>query len=516
MAPRKDVPANPEVEIGVETEIKLDVPRRWTMPRLEGVGRVASVDAPQRLMQSATYLDTLSLDLLRNKHTLRRRTGGTDAGWHLKTPGDGYGRVEHRLPLGRSAAIVPAELHALTASIIGGTALVPVAQLRTRRTRRTLCDADGTALLLVEDDSVEATTYIDGERIHRWREVEVEIADGTPEDLAAVQEALLSKGLTLSDSASKLSRALAEPLARLNAGDADKKKRRTSGEVVLDYIATQIGVLQASEQGLREDAPDAVHKARVATRRLRSTFKTYRALLERTDTDALAEEVKWLTGALGEPRDAEVMLGRISTLLDTLEPDLVVDVADQAMRAALESEHTQAHARLVTALDSKRYERLMSDLTDLVLHPPLLPAASTPSTEGLASLVTKASRRVVKQADIAAAMPDGPERDEAIHTIRKFAKAARYAAEAAGKSAGPETKALAGAWTDLQEALGDHQDSVVSRGVIMRLAADARAKGRDTFTYGVLAEREYASARQVEEHYGPLLADARAAAAKVG
>jgi len=500
-------------EVAVETESKFEAPRRWTMPRLDRVEGVAEVDAPRRFTQTATYLDTLDLSLLRGRRTLRRRTGGSDAGWHLKTPGDGTGRVEHRLPLGRSAALVPVELREIVADLVGDAALVPVAQLRTRRTRRAVKDEAGTVLVLVEDDTVEATTYVDGERVHRWREVEVEIVDGTPADLEAVSAALVASGLTPSTHKSKLGRALAEPLARPLPG---KGAERTAGAVVLDYLSTQIGVLQGSENRLREDAKDAVHKARVATRRLRSTLRTYRGVLDRVETDPLREEVKWLTGLLGEPRDGEVMLQRISGLLDSLEPDLVVDGADVAMREALEAEHAKAHAALVAGLDSPRYERLMADLTDLLLHPPLLPAASEPAAEVLPGLVAKASAKVVTQAKKAAAMPEGPERDEAVHEIRKLAKAARYAAEAAGDAAGTSAKDVVGAFTDLQEALGDHQDSVVSRGVVMRLTADARTSGRDTFTYGVLAEREYAVARSVEERYVPLLDEARKAAAALG
>ncbi|MDO5629825.1 MAG: CHAD domain-containing protein, partial [Mobilicoccus sp.] len=306
-----DAATTVEPQVDVETELKFEVPRRWAMPRLEKLPQVASVDGPRRFTQTATYLDTSSLALLRGKHTLRRRTGGTDAGWHLKTPStaDDGARVEHRLPLGRSAAIVPPVLHDLVADLAGGDALVPVARLRTRRTRRTLRDSAGAALVLVEDDVVEATTFVDGERVLRWREIEVELADGgTAADLQAVSEALIEAGLTPSDSPSKLSRALAQPLEGITS---TKKKNLTAGDVVLSYLSQQIGVLQASEQRLRDDEPDAVHKARVATRRLRSTLRSYRALLHRGETDDLRAEVKWLTGVLGGPRDGEVMLERL-------------------------------------------------------------------------------------------------------------------------------------------------------------------------------------------------------------
>lgn len=517
-----------QLEIGVETEVKFEVPRRWTMPRLDGIAGVVRVEGPRRMTQSATYLDTRDLALLRARHTLRRRTGGTDAGWHLKTPGDDTGRVEHRLPLGRSSAILPSELVDVVAPLIDGDALLPVAALRTRRTRRSLIGTDGRVLVVVEDDAVEATTYLGGERVHRWREVEVEVVDGTAEDLAAVTAALVDKGLSISDSPSKLSRALAEPLAevegRTQGGGKQRKggkkatgtTPRSAGEVLLDYLAAQVAVLQASERGLRADAADAVHGARVATRRLRSTLKSYRAVLDRAETDAIGAEVKWLTGVLGEPRDAEVLAERLGAALDTLDPDLVVDRADVRLRESLAREHEQAHARMVKALDSTRYERLMADLVDLLMHPPFVGRAGEPAEKVLPTLVARASAKVARQAKRAEAMPEGPERNEAIHEVRKLAKAARYAAEAAGPVAGGGAKEIVSAWKGLQEALGDHQDSVVARQAVTRLAAAARAAGQDTFTYGVLAGRDEAFARGIEERYQPLLDEAIAAANRAG
>lgn len=502
MADESDAKETAAAQVEIEQELKFEVPRRWSMPSLEGVGPVASVGQPRRMTQSATYLDTPDLDLLRGRCTLRRRTGGTDAGWHLKTPGEQDGRVEHRLPLGRSSVHVPAGLRRQVADLVGSKPLVPVALLRTRRTRRELQSSDGTVLALVEDDVVQATTYLAGERIQRWREVEVELVDGDVEDLRTVSDALIERGLTASDSPSKLGRALVDQLAGING----EKEDLSAGGVVLRYLGRQVGLLQAADQDLRADTRDAVHRTRVATRRLRSALRSYRPLLDRTVTDSIRSEVAWLTGSLGEPRDAEVMRDRLLDLAGSLEPELVVGPVFTRVRDTLEEEHREAHAKMVRALDSKRYERLLGDLTDLLISPPLLPAAAQPAESTLPELVAAASAEVVNQAKKSTAM-ENEGRDEAIHDVRKSAKSARYAAEAAGKETdGAGT--LADAWAQLQEALGDHQDSVVSRGVIMRLAGEARRAGEDTFTYGVMAEREYALARDVEARYTPLLTDA--------
>ena len=48
------------------------------------------------------------------------------------------------------------------------------------------------------------------------------------------------------------------------------------------------------DPAVRRDLPDSVHQMRVATRRLRSAFKTYRKVLDRAVTDPIGEELKWL------------------------------------------------------------------------------------------------------------------------------------------------------------------------------------------------------------------------------
>ena len=74
---------------------------------------------------------------------------------------------------------------------------------------------------------------------------------------------------------------------------------------------------------MRRDEPDAVHKMRVGTRRLRSTLKTFRPLYDRDTTDRLRAELRWLAESLGHVRDAEVLAARLGRALDA-EPDELV------------------------------------------------------------------------------------------------------------------------------------------------------------------------------------------------
>src|SRR3954447_25992164 len=189
------------MQIAQETERKYDVPPDFQLPTLEGAGEVAIHDL------DATYYDTEDLRLARNRRTLRRRTGGTDAGWHLKTPGDGASRTEHRLPLDGDG--VPDALQAEVRAIIRRSPLQPVARLRTRRIETPLRDQDGRILALIAQDQVTAET--DGAE-QRWQEVEVELVDGGPKVLKAVERELLAAGATAAAGPSKLARALGDRL----------------------------------------------------------------------------------------------------------------------------------------------------------------------------------------------------------------------------------------------------------------------------------------------------------------
>ena len=63
---------------------------------------------------------------------------------------------------------------------------------------------------------------------------------------------------------------------------------------------------------------------------------------------------------------------------------------------------------------------------------------------------------------------------------------------------------------ELQQLLGDHHDSVVARMVLLDLAQMARAAGEDTFTYGLMHQRQACQAATIEQTL-PRLAHGHAA-----
>jgi len=68
----------------LEVERKFTVPPDFVVPELAMHGWAVAPETT--VVLDATYYDTEDLRLARAHITLRRRVGGSDAGWHLKLP----------------------------------------------------------------------------------------------------------------------------------------------------------------------------------------------------------------------------------------------------------------------------------------------------------------------------------------------------------------------------------------------------------------------------------------------
>lgn len=190
----------------LEIEQKFDVDTGFERPSF---GALAGVTAAEPVLHhlSATYYDTADQRLAASKITLRRRTGGTDAGWHLKLPADAGARREVHAPLGEPSEPVPDELADRVAEVAGGSPLAPIARLDTERTVVTLRSADDRVLAEVADDQVTARRLPGGEPL-RWREVEVEVPEADPGLQRAAADLLLAAGARPAGHGSKLARLL--------------------------------------------------------------------------------------------------------------------------------------------------------------------------------------------------------------------------------------------------------------------------------------------------------------------
>jgi CHAD domain-containing protein len=488
----------------LEIESKFDVPAEFVLPPFSQVGAVSAVGEPVELHLDATYFDTADLRLAHVGIALRRRTGGVDDGWHLKMAQAFDERIEVHRPLGRDPTRVPSALADLVLAQVRGRPLVPIATLRTHRTVHHLLGPGDMPLAEVADDRVTGES---GSAVSAWREVEVELVDGDRDVLAAIGARLQEGGATPSGSSSKLARLLDIRPDRDAAEPAGADT--TAGAVLLAHLTEQAAVMTTLDPLVRIDAPDAVHKMRVAVRRLRSALATYRRLLDRSVTDPLRDELRWLGHVLGPVRDSEVTREHLREEVAAQPRSVVIGPIARRVDTTLRAEHREAHRRALTELRSDRYLRLL-DAVDAVAAGSALKGkrADRSGQKQLPREVRRSFARFAGYVDQAEAAASAEETDRLLHEVRKAAKRVRYAAESVRPVVGSDAADLAKAMEELQDTLGEHQDSVVVRELLRRLGAEAEASGDSAFTFGRLhALEEWRGARtrqQYDEMIGAL------------
>jgi CHAD domain-containing protein len=98
--------------------------------------------------------------------------------------------------------------------------------------------------------------------------------------------------------------------------------------------------------------PEAIHQARVATRRLRSDLKTLEPIMNRTAVEKIREELRWVGELLGSVRDADVLIARVEEAGRELRLE---PAATSAIVTEIEQDRRRSHDELVYALASRPY-----------------------------------------------------------------------------------------------------------------------------------------------------------------
>jgi CHAD domain-containing protein len=477
----------------LEIERKFDLDESTPPPSFAGIPAIVRVERLPTQELDAVYFDTPARDLASKRITLRRRTGGEDAGWHLKLPAGPDARTEVRAPLGAvdgSQVEVPAELLDVVLAIVRDRPLAPVARITTAREVQLLYGADGVALAEFCDDHVTASrTDTSGAAAgeQRWREWELELVGpaANAELMDHLGHRLLGAGATPAGHGSKLARVLGTTQNDLHARPADPLHQA---------VAEQVDALLVWDRAVRADVDDAVHQMRVTTRKIRSLLQASPISFELSEHAPILDELRELATVLGAARDAEVLAERYRRALDRMPPQLVRGRVRERLVDGAEHRYRTGLRRSLAALRSERYFRLLDALDAIVAEPVAAAAEQQPAPV----TIDAAGRRVRKAAEAARGAAE-EDRDNAIHRIRKRAKRLRYTAAAIGATeVSEQAKAI-------QSLLGDHQDSVVSRAHLVQQAEAAHAAGEDTFTYGLLYQQEADLAQRCREQLEPAL-----------
>ena len=473
-----------------EREVKLSAGEDFELPDLSGLGDgVLPTPRPDQRL-STVYFDSDDLRLARWDLSFRYREG---QGWTVKLPGGDAGGllVRDEIVFEGRAGTPPAAAVDLVRGYLRHTELRPQVRLRTLRRGAFLQDAQGQLLADVVDDAV---SVLDGRRVVRsFRELEVETTDATPPWLLEATVARLREaGAGAPDPTPKYLRAI----GGLEVASAElelRKLRRsaTLGQVVTHAVADGVIRLLRHDPVVRLDTdPEGVHQARVATRRLRSDLRTFRAALENEWVAGLREELGWLGAELGQARDADVLLDRLAARAQGLAEASQGGVG--RVIDGLAQRRAEAHGGLLVTLSSGRYLDLIDRLVAAAQSPALIEAkGNRPAADTLPAIVQRAWQPLEKKVGSLSGDPG----DEDLHMVRILAKRCRYAAEACAPSLGKRTHKLALAARELQDVLGELNDAVVAERWLRDWANHTRS-GAGAFAAGELAALEREAANQ--------------------
>ena len=212
---------------------------------------------------------------------------------------------------------------------------------------------------------------------------------------------------------------------------------------------------EAMPRTLSADGVEAVHQARVTTRRLGSALDLLQPWMTRGHHKKIDQSLKKLRKTLGPLRDLDVMLAG----LEKYRPDHAAAV--RWLEKRLIEQRTKARSKL---------RRDRSPLaTQQWLNPqvtPRLAASQARFKSMLSRLIRVRFDDFSRSADALAVRQ--PDLD--VHALRISGKKTRYSLEIAAATGAPLSKEILDQFKRIQDALGDWHDCVVLAQCAMKLA----------------------------------------------
>jgi CHAD domain-containing protein len=227
----------------------------------------------------------------------------------------------------------------------------------------------------------------------------------------------------------------------------------SAGAVLRGCLGADAARLIAADPAARlgEDT-EGVHQARVASRRLRSHLATFGEILRPGPTRRLARDLRWLGRALAPVRDVDVLIGRLTNAVRSIDP--MAREGGLVLLARAHEERRHYSLALDEVLAAPRYRAMLECLAGSVASPPFLRSAGLPAELFLEERI--AARYGVLRIAIDALSP--APLDVELHAVRILAKPVRYAAESGVQVLGSRCARFSRRVTDLCDELGELHD----------------------------------------------------------
>lgn len=204
---------------------------------------------------------------------------------------------------------------------------------------------------------------------------------------------------------------------------------------------------------------DAVHDARVTTRRLRSAYRDFRPFIRARALREAMKEVRTLADLLGAVRDEDVAISTLDQLADGLGPGMRRDGV-LLLAAERRPIRNVAAEKLLTLLNDAENATLNESIMGAVEQIKPRKGAGQDDGDALSfqgsgrKIISKSYKRLVTRSRALFQ----PQRPQPLHDLRIAAKRLRYAMQLFAVCWGDELKVIAGDVSRMQDALGELHD----------------------------------------------------------
>jgi inorganic triphosphatase YgiF len=478
---------------------------RYTVEELEPVRNVD------------TYLDTFDWSLLKNKLSLRYRISNSSWMYTLKSIGpieDGIARrMETEIPLDKPVddptRIPVKQIRKRVDDIIFPRRLLGQFQIRTSRRRYRVISPEDAEIELVFDTSTFALRGLQKpRRVQKLEELEAEILNGSEGALQSLSGLLSDHFRYLPSKASKFEVAI-ERFKITIPSKKPPERLRPHLDDRLDLAVRKILTYQFQrfrEQllGVQHDVDtEFVHQARVATRRMRSALRLFREAIPENAATYLGGELKWLGSLFGTVRDLDVFCLNLSRFERQIER--FPAKKKRAFENWIEKDRRAPLKALCQALESPRYVQFERRVLQFLERPlptrPHAPLAMKTVREVAPVLLKEKFDAVIERGRAVLADPKLKQ----YHRLRIQMKRLRYLSEFVAPAYEGTLDAFIERTVEIQDCLGELQDTVFTRKSVDGLLEDWKGKLVDPdllFILGEIYQLQAEIARERREAFG--------------
>lgn len=231
-----------------------------------------------------------------------------------------------------------------------------------------------------------------------------------------------------------------------------------------EAIAVQLRAMTAEHDKAVTGDVEAIHRLRVATRRLRASLRMLREVAPSNEAANAADELGWLCGAIGAVRDLDVLAQLLEERATRLHADFIR--ALEPLSVTIRHQRATEQERLIAALNSERYRGLVQRLGAIAPEP----AADSVTLGAVAARLVRSQLRAMLRAG---AGLDETSPAETLHRLRVRVKKLRYALEPLRAVGGKPVRRMLRRLERVQERVGLYHDAATAAAWLHGWAADS-------------------------------------------